>query len=138
MLAASGWGQRGFAPAQSQPYPSLTWSPRTDPSALEVWEGELGRPKQCCQSRCTLTKNHSVVAIQIPFAVIVLIDLLTTVVAGHFPTYKDSDFLPFCSIGNKANLCDVIYSNERLPTSALSKETGEPLCKFRPVQSRRH
>ena len=32
------------------------WSPGTEPSALKVWGGEMGRPKQCCQSRCIHSK----------------------------------------------------------------------------------
>ena len=41
------------------------WSPGTEPSALEVnTGGEMGRPEQGCQSRCTLS-NHIVKDISI-------------------------------------------------------------------------
>ena len=47
----------GLNPSQSQP--CRTWSPGTEPSALKVWGGEMGSPKQCGQSRCTPTKHTS-------------------------------------------------------------------------------
>ena len=46
-------GAGGLAPAQSQP--CRTWSPGTEPNALEVWGGGIRSPKQCGQSRCTPT-----------------------------------------------------------------------------------
>ena len=48
-------GAGGLAPAQSQP--CRTWSPGTEPNALEVWGGGIRSPKQCGQSRCTPTKH---------------------------------------------------------------------------------
>ena len=32
------------------------WSPEFEPSALEVWGWEMVWPKQCCHSRCTISK----------------------------------------------------------------------------------
>ena len=33
------------------------WSPGTELSAVAVWGGETGRPEQCCQSHCMLSKH---------------------------------------------------------------------------------
>ena len=46
--------------AEARPPPEISpgaWSPGTEPSALDVWGGEMGRPEQCGHSRCTLSKH---------------------------------------------------------------------------------
>ena len=55
------------------------WSPGSEPSALEEWGGEMGRPKQCGQSRCTLS-IHFAFEIQESFGLLPLhLTRLTTV-----------------------------------------------------------
>ena len=49
----------GGGPAQPEICPGLgpgAWSQGTEPSAIEVCVGEMGRPEQRGQSRCTLSK----------------------------------------------------------------------------------
>ena len=48
----------GFAEVALLPQ-HLPRSPGTEPSALEVRGGQMGRPEQCGQSRCTLSKHET-------------------------------------------------------------------------------